>query len=410
MKIADVHAREIFDSRGIPTIECDLILADGMVITSSVPSGMSKSSFEAYEKRDGGDRLRGLGVLKVVASIEKIIAPELINKDTNLVEMDMDLLEIDGTDDKSQCGANALLAVSMAVCKAQAYNESLPLYELIARMCNNDLITLPLPMFNCFGGGAHAYTNFPLQEVLIVPVGAESFRDAMDVGSAVFYALRSILIAKGMSTAVGFEGEFVPQFKNIYEAFDLVMDAIKKSGYEHDVMISIDCAANSFYNHSTQKYMWENKEVDAYVLIEWYKKLMQTYPIYSLEDGLAESDWDNWKVMKHELGKQIKIIGDDIFATNPQRIWHGIENDSATTVLIKPNQIGTVTETLQSILLCRENGWDSVVSHRSGETNDSFIADLAVGANAMHIKAGGFCRGERMAKYNRLLYIEDDVE
>ncbi|HLW72783.1 MAG TPA: phosphopyruvate hydratase [Candidatus Babeliales bacterium] len=409
MKINSIHAREIFDSRGIPTVECAVVLSDGMTVTASVPAGISRSTHEAVELRDGGERLMGLGVQKAVSVIEEIIAPTLIDRDLDVVVFDLDMLNLDQTNNKSHLGANAILATSMAVCKAQAYTEGLELYEFIAHISQYSTVALPCPMFNMLGGGVHADNNFQIQELLIVPTKEFSFHDAMATGVAVYQVLKDILRKKGKLTAVGYEGEFVPSFDNEYEPFDLMMEAIAQSGNGSNVMLSLDVAASQFYNSATGMYQWINAEIAAHELIEWYDNLISRYPIYSIEDGLAESDWNGWHEMKHILGSRIKIVGDDLFATDPQRIWYGIEHDSATTALIKPNQIGTVTETLQAIQLCKDNEWDVIVSHRSGETNDTFIADLAVGVSAQHIKTGGCSRGERMAKYNRLLQIEKQL-
>lgn len=409
MKIHDIRAREIFDSRGIPTIECNLILDDGMIFTSSVPSGISRGLHEAVELRDGGERLMGLGVHKAIEFIHNSIAPLFIGHEPDVIEGDALLLELDGTDNKSRLGANTILATSMAMCRAQAYTEGLELYELIAHLCEDETVTVPCPMFNFLGGGKHADNSLQIQEFLIVPKNESTFHDAMNTGLTIYHSLQTILRAKGKGIAVGYEGGFVPKFENNSEALDTLMEAIGKSGNSNNVMISLDVAASHFYSTETGLYHWAGKHVNSHVLIEEYEKLVSAYPIYSIEDGLSEVDWNGWKDMKRTLGSRVKLVGDDLFATDPQRIWNGIENDVATTALIKPNQIGTVTETLQAVELCKENGWDVIVSHRSCETNDSFIADLAVGVSAGHIKAGGCSRGERMAKYNRLLAIEDEL-
>lgn len=409
MKIENIFAREIFDSRGVPTIETEIHLDDGMVITSSVPSGISRSMHEAYEMRDGGERLMGLGVEKAVAVIEEKIAPLFIGREPDLIEMDVDMIEKDDTDNKSQFGANAMLAVSIGVCRAQAYNESVSVYELIAQLCNFDSVQLPVPMFNIIGGGMHARTGCAIQEFLIVPTKAISFRQAMEHAAVVFYTLKDILLAQNKSIATGYEGEFVPLLQGDMQALDLIMQAIKEVGMTDSIMISLDVAASHFYSLETGLYMWQGSQVSADELIEWYKDIVSQYPIYSIEDGLSEVDWNNWKKLKSELGSQIKIVGDDLFATNAQRIWNGIEQDAATTCLIKPNQVGTITETLQAITVCKENDMDIIASHRSGETNDTFIADLAVGVSAFHIKAGGLAHGERLAKYNYLMNIEDEL-
>ncbi len=409
MKIQDIHAREIFDSRGTPTIECDLILNDGTMFTSSVPSGISRGMYEAAELRDGGDRLMGLGVQKAVDIIEDIIAPTLLDRDPDVIAFDLELLELDQTKNKSHLGSNAMLAVSMAVCKAQAYAEHLELYELIAHLVQYSSVSLPCPMFNILGGGLHADNHFPIQEILIVPTKEFSFHESMETGVTIFHTLRKLLKNGGKITAMGYEGCFVPSFKNEREAFDLLMEAIHISGRGDNVMISLDVAASHLFNHETGLYNWFGDQLSSQQLIGKYHSLISNYPIYSIEDGLDQTDWNGWHAMKSAIGDQIKLIGDDLFVTDSQRIWKGIENDCATSALIKPNQIGTVTEALQAAVLCKDNNWDVVVSHRSGETNDSFIADLAVGVSAEHIKAGGCHNGERMAKYNRLLEIEQDL-
>lgn len=408
MKIQDIHAREIFDSRGIPTIECDLFLSDGMMVTASVPSGTSRGMYEAAELRDGGNRLMGLGVQKAVSIIDDIIAPLFIERTPDVVAFDLEMIALDQTINKSHLGANAMLAVSIAICKAQAYAENLELYEFIAHLSNYDSIALPCPMFNVLGGGLHADNNFPIQELLIVPTKELSFAQALETGITIAHTLKKILKNKGKITAVGYEGSFVPSFSDEYEAFDIVMEAIHASGRGENVMISLDVAASHLLHHETGLYSWFGKQLSSQELIEKYSSLSSHYPIYSIEDGLDQADWNGWHEMKNSLNPQVKLFGDDLFVTDPQRIWNGIENGCAHGAIIKPNQIGTVTETLQSIALCKDNNWDVIVSHRSGETNDSFIADLAVGVSAEHIKAGGCCNGERMAKYNRLMEIEQD--
>ena len=409
MKIQDIHAREIFDSRGIPTIECDLFLSDGMMVTSSVPSGTSRGMYEAIELRDGGDRLQGLGVHKAVNIIEDIIAPLFLDRTPDLIAFDLELIDLDHTLNKSHLGANAMLAVSMAICRAQAYREDLALYEFIALACNYPTIALPCPMFNMLGGSLHADTNFPIQEMLIVPTKELSFHEAMETGVTIFHSLKKILKEKGKITAVGYEGAFVPFFKDEYEAFDTLMEAIHASARGENVMISLDIAASHLFNHETGLYSWFGDQLSPQHMIEKYTSYITRYPIFSLEDGLDQADWNGWHEMKNAIGDQVKLIGDDLFVTDPRRIWNGIETNCASAAIIKPNQIGTVTETLQAIVLCKDNNWDVVVSHRSGETNDDFIADLAVGVSAECIKAGGCSRGERMAKYNRLLAIEQDI-
>ncbi|HLJ31840.1 MAG TPA: phosphopyruvate hydratase [Candidatus Babeliales bacterium] len=407
MRINAIHAREIFDSRGIATIESTISLSDGALISASVPSGISRGSHEAVELRDGGTRLMGLGVQKAVDVIENIIAPVLIDRVPDLVTLDIELANLDGTNNKSRLGANSILAASLAVCKAQAYIEGVELYEFIAQISQYSTVTLPCPMFNFIGGGLHADNNFPIQELLIVPTKELLFRDAMVTATTIYQTLKELLHSKNKYTGVGYEGAFIPSFSHEHEPFDILMEAIEKSGCGSNVMLSLDVAASHFYNNETGLYSFFNKKFSSHELIEWYHDLAARYPIYSIEDGLSESDWNGWKEMKARLGSSIRLIGDDLFVTDPQRIWYGIENNSATSAIIKPNQIGTITETLQAIQLCKEHDWDVVVSHRSGETNDTFIADLAVGVSAEHIKAGGCSRGERIAKYNRLMHIEE---
>lgn len=409
MKIQDIHAREIFDSRGVPTIECDLFLSDGMMVTSSVPSGISRGMYEAVELRDGGDRLMGLGVRKAIEMIHEVIAPIIVDREPDLIHMDLELLDVDQTVNKSYLGANAMLATSMVVCRAQAYAENFELYEFIAHISDCSTVALPSPMFNMLGGGLHADNKFDIQEMLVVPTKELSFHEAMETGVTVFHALKIILKNKNKITSVGYEGGFVPSFSDPREAFDTLMQAINISGRGNNVMLALDVAASHLYNHDTNLYRWFGKEISSHELIEEYRCLVTDYPIFSIEDGLQQADWQGWKALQNEIGSQVKLIGDDLFVTDSQRIWNGIENDCARGAIIKPNQIGTITETIQAITLCKDNDWDVIISHRSGETNDSFIADLAVGVSAGLIKAGGCSRGERMAKYNRLLDIETDL-
>lgn len=402
-------AREIFDSRGLPTIECELILDETVQVTASVPSGLSKGPYEATELRDEEDRLFGLGVQKSVERLDQMISPLLIGREPSLIEMDIELIELDGTENKSNLGANTILAASMAVCKAQAITEGLELFEFIAYLCGFETVSLPCPLFNVINGGVHANNNLRLQEIMIMPVGLSSFHAAMDVGDTIYQVLKEKLKKAGKSTAVGDEGGFAPDFDDEYEAFDMLMAAIQEVelSNEGSIMIAIDVAASQFYDPKTQRYKWNGKKVNGETLLAWYEDLIRQYPIYSIEDGLGYDDWDGWSAMIKSIGSKIQVVGDDIFATNPNRIWEGINQKIATGIIIKPNQIGTITETLQAAKLCKEHDYYTVASHRSGETNDSFIADLAVGISAGHIKAGGCSRGERMAKYNRLLMIED---
>jgi enolase len=351
MKIVDIHAREIFDSRGVPTLECELSLDDGMTVVSSVPSGISRSMHEAYEMRDADERLQGLGVKKAVHVVENIIAPLFIGRAPSLITMDTDMIECDDTENKSKLGANAMLAVSIAVCKAQAYYEAIPVYELIAELCGQETIALPCPMFNLIEGGLHAFNKSMVQEFLVVPVTQMSFHDAMNVGVSVFYELQNLLKTKNIFFGYGYEGGCAPLLENSMQALDLLMEAIERSHNSKNVMLALDVAASQFYSVETGLYTWEGKMVTADYMIDWYKQLIDTYPIYSIEDGLSEVDWHNWQKMKAEFGGRVKVVGDDLFATNSQRIWDGIERDVATTAIIKPNQIGTLTEALQAVNL-----------------------------------------------------------
>lgn len=411
MKIINVLAREIFDSRGLPTIECGIVLENETILRASVPTGVSCGEGEAVELRDGGLRLMGKGVRKAVQIIETTISPLLIGREPSIITIDALLRELDGTDNKSKLGANTMLAVSTAVCKAEAAVEHMELYELIAYLCGYELAALPYPMFNMINGGAHASNNLRIQEFMIMPVGVPTFQEAMEVAVTFYHALKNVLAQSGRTTAVGDEGGFAPDLSHDMQAIDLLMEVIEYVQHQCDasIMIVLDVAASQFYDKRTREYLWHGKLMTSDDLISWYSNLVEKYPIYGIEDGLSEHDWDGWERLTQVLGSKIQIIGDDIFVTNLERIRDGIERNVANTVLIKPNQVGTITETLQAIKLSKEYDKNIVVSHRSGETNDSFIADLAVGTSAGQIKAGGPSRGERLAKYNRLLQIEDTL-
>lgn len=409
MKITKIGAREIYDSRGWPTVACDVTLDDGTVVTASVPTGLSRGKYEAHEVRDGGKRLWGKGVLRAVEHINEIIGPGLIYKEPNGPTMDILMLDMDGTQDKSHLGANAILAVSMALYKAQAYKEEIELYELIAHIMGSDTVTMPFPQFNLFNGGMHGNNNMQIQEFLLVPAGASNFRAAMELCVTVFHELKNVLHKYGKSTAVGDEGGFAPLNVSDAEALQYLYEAIERISNNEggNCVIGLDVAASHLYDPSTRLYDFKTQQMSDSELIEYYHTLMQEYPIYSLEDPLDQDDWDGWQDLVKELGTDVQIVGDDIFATNFHRIEEGIKKKIATAAIIKPDQIGTVTETLQAIQLCRQHELDIIVSHRSGETDETFIADLAVGTSAGQIKAGGCSRGERLAKYNRLLAIED---
>ncbi|MBS1986401.1 phosphopyruvate hydratase [Candidatus Dependentiae bacterium] len=411
MKIIDVVGREIYDSRGMPTLECTLVLEEGVQVSASVPSGLSRSSYEARELRDGGQRLMGAGVLRAIENLEQIIGPELIGKTPDLVSMDVKMIEMDGTPNKAFLGSNTILAASMAICKAQAYLNDMETYELIGHLCNADTVSLPFPMFNVINGGRHANNNLMIQEFLIVPTGAENFRHSFEIGVTVFQELKKILVKLGKSTSVGDEGGFAPHFDDDRQALDCIMNAIGHldESLQDSVVIAIDVAASQLYDRATKTYRWRGKSISDQELIGIYSDLLDNYPIYSIEDGMSELDPEGFTALMDRIGDSVQVVGDDLFATNIERIVEGIENNRANAVVIKPNQIGTVSETLQALMWCKENDVNTIVSHRSGETNDTFIVDLAVGASVGQIKAGGCSRGERMAKYNALLRLEDEL-
>lgn len=411
MKITKVIAREIFDSRGFPTVQCEIFLDKDRSVIASVPAGMSLGSEEALEVRDGGKRLFGKGVLKAIENIETIIAPEILGKEPNAIDMDLKFIEMDGTPNKSYLGANSILAVSMAIYRAQAAAENLELYELIAHFMGANSVSLPFGMFNLINGGLHANNNLFIQEFMVVPVGAENFRAALENAILIYHELKAILHANGKSVAVGDEGGFAPNFKDDFEALEMLFEAINRvsSKYNTSAIIAIDVAASQYYNPKTKLYKLPFGQLSTIEMIEYYKSLVKKYPIYSIEDGLSELDWEGWIKLTASFESNAQIVADDIFATNVFKIARGINEGVANSVIIKPNQIGTVTESLQAIKLCKENNLNTIVSHRSGETEDSFIADLAVGSNAGQIKSGGCARSDRMAKYNRLLAIEDTL-
>ncbi|MBU1157269.1 MAG: phosphopyruvate hydratase [Proteobacteria bacterium] len=410
--IEQIVAREILDSRGNPTVECDVILEDGSMGTAAVPSGASTGEHEALELRDGDkSRYLGKGVRKAVLNVEDIIAPELIGQDgLDQVLIDSIMIDLDGTPNKSKLGANAILGVSMATARAAAEALLIPLYRYLggayARL-------LPMPMMNILNGGSHAPNNVDIQEFMIVPVGADSFSEALRMGAEVFHNLKKVLTGMNLVTSVGDEGGFAPNLEGNEEALKVIIQAIETAGYTpgEDVALALDCAASEFYKDG--KYVFAKSgggEMSAEQLVELYAGWVDKYPIVSIEDGLAEDDWTGWTGMNQRLGGQIQIVGDDLFVTNPERLAQGIEQDCANSILIKLNQIGSVTETLACIDLAKRNGYTQVVSHRSGETEDTFIADLAVAMGTGQIKTGSLCRSERICKYNRLLRIEGELE
>ncbi len=410
-EIIDIHAREILDSRGNPTIEVDVYLESGAMGRAAVPSGASTGTREAVELRDGDKkRFNGKGVLKAVQNVNTIIADKIVGMDAaEQVEIDNALLEIDGTDNKGKLGANAILGVSLAVAKAAADYFDLPLYRYIG---GTNAKVLPVPLLNILNGGKHADNNVDFQEYMIVPAGASSFREAMRMAAEVYHSLKSYLKSKGLSTSVGDEGGFAPDMNSNGEPIEIILEGIKKAGYEpgKDIFIALDPASSEFYKDGKYILGAENKELSSEEMVEYYKKLVEKYPaIISIEDGMAEQDWNGWKIMTDVLGDKIQLVGDDIFVTNKKILAEGIEKGVANSILIKVNQIGSLTETLDTIELAKTNAYTCVVSHRSGETEDSTIADLVVATNIGMIKTGAPARSERLAKYNQLLRIEEEL-
>jgi len=410
-KIEIVYAREILDSRGNPTVEVEVGLSDGGWGQAAVPSGASTGQFEALELRDGDPkRYLGKGVLKAVDNVNRTIAPVITGMDPfdqNLI--DTSIIELDGTPNKGSLGANAVLGVSLAVARAAADSLGMPLYRYIG---GTNACRLPMPMMNIVNGGKHAMNNLDLQEFMIVPKGGKSFREALRMGAEVFHALGEILSDNGLSTGVGDEGGFAPDLKSNDQGVEVILQAIEKAGYRpgEDIMLAIDAAASSFFKTGTYTFDKSDQSVrDNREMITFYAGWVDRYPIFSLEDGLDENDWEGWKALTLQLGDRIQLVGDDLFVTNPERIARGIAEKSANAVLIKLNQIGTLTETLQAIEMTHRAAWKTVISHRSGETEDSFIADLSVAANAGQIKTGSLSRSERICKYNRLLRIEEEL-
>ncbi len=411
-EIIDIYAREILDSRGNPTVEVEVALESGVIGRAAVPSGASTGKREALELRDGDkSRYLGKGVLKAVEHVNEVIAAELIGWEaSDQIGIDRKLLALDGTDFKSKLGANALLGVSMACAKAAAEDAGLPLYQYLGGANAKEL---PLPMMNILNGGEHADNNVDIQEFMIMPAGAESFKEALRMGAEIFHALKKVLKDKGYNTAVGDEGGFAPDLKSNEEALQVIMEAIKAAGYKagDEVLLALDVAASELYKDGT--YILENEaqpKKTAAEMVEFYADLVERYPIISIEDGLAENDWDGWKLMTEKLGKKIQIVGDDLFVTNTKILKEGIEKGIANSILIKVNQIGTLTETLEAIEMAKRAGYTAVASHRSGETEDTTIADLAVATNCGQIKTGSLCRTDRVCKYNQLLRIEDELD
>jgi len=411
--ITDVNAREILDSRGNPTIEVEILTESGFYGSAAVPSGASTGEHEAVELRDGDkSRFMGKGVLKAIQNVNEIIAPEIIGEDVlDQAYIDKLLIDIDGTPNKSKLGANATLGVSLSVAKAAANLVGLPLYKYIG---GTNAKVMPVPMMNILNGGSHADNNVDLQEFMIFPAGAGSFREALRMGVETFHHLKSVLKAKGLNTAVGDEGGFAPNLRSNVEAIEIILEAAEKTGYKigEDLFIALDPASSEFYNKTTKKYELksENRSLTSEEMVQYYKDMVTQYPVVSIEDGLAEDDWDGWKYMQKELGDKIQIVGDDLTVTNVERLKRAIDEKSMNSILIKLNQIGTLTETLDTINLAHRSGFTTVISHRSGETEDTTIAELAVAVNAGQIKTGSACRTDRICKYNQLLRIEEELE
>ena len=408
--IVDIVGREILDSRGNPTVECDVLLESGTMGRAAVPSGASTGSREAIELRDGDkSRYLGKGVLKAVEYINTEIAEAVLGLDASeQAFLDKTLIDLDGTENKSRLGANAMLAVSMAVARAAAEESGLPLYRYFGGM---GAIQMPVPMMNVVNGGAHANNTLDIQEFMIIPIGAPTFREAMRYGAEVFHALKKIIHDKGMSTAVGDEGGFTPSVASHEAAIQLILEAIDKAGFVagEQIALALDCAASEFYKDGKYHLAGEGLSLTAEEWTNMLSTWVDKYPIISIEDGMAENDWDGWKILTDRLGKKVQIVGDDLFVTNTKIFKEGIDKGIANSILIKINQIGTLTETFAAIEMAKRAGYTAVISHRSGETEDSTIADIAVGTNAGQIKTGSLSRSDRMAKYNQLLRIEEDL-
>jgi enolase len=409
-EIIDVRAREILDSRGNPTVEADVIVACGAVGRAAVPSGASTGKREAIELRDKrSKRFGGKGVTKAVKNVLNIIAPAVCGMDAaNQMTLDNLMIELDGTPNKSKLGANAILSVSMAASRAAASAYDLPLYRYLGGI---NARYLPIPMMNIINGGAHAANNLDIQEFMIVPIGSKTFAQAVRMGAEIFHNLKKVLKKKGLGTSVGDEGGFAPDLKSNEDAIKFIINAIESAGYQpgKDVGIALDSAANEFYKKGKYILKSENKKLKPEEMIDYYEDLIDKYPIFSIEDGLAEQDWDNWELLTNRLGGAVQIVGDDIFVTNPKIFNKGIEEGIANSILIKLNQIGTVTETLDAIEMAKQAGYTTIISHRSGETEDTFISDLVVGINGGQIKTGSMSRSDRVAKYNQLIRIEEEL-
>jgi enolase len=409
-EIIDINAREILDSRGNPTVEVDILLESGAFGRAAVPSGASTGAREALELRDKNeDYYLGKGVTNAVDNVNGPIAEAVIGLDAaDQRTLDRILVELDGTDNKSKFGANALLGVSMAAARAAAQAHGLPLYKYIGGIT---AYTLPVPMMNIINGGAHAANNLDIQEFMIMPVNASSFKDALRMGAEVFHNLKKILKSKNYNTAVGDEGGFAPDLGSNREALELISEAVSKAGYSlgKDILLALDCAASEFMENGKYNLKGEGKILSSSELVDYYEGLVNDFPVISIEDGLAEDDWEGWALLTQKIGNRIQLVGDDLFVTNPKILEKGIKEKVANSILIKVNQIGTLSETLDAVAMAKRAGYTTVISHRSGETEDSFIADLAVGLSGMQIKTGSLSRSDRIAKYNQLLRIEEEL-
>jgi len=408
--IVDIYGREVLDSRGNPTVEVEVWTEDGAFGRALVPSGASTGAFEAVELRDGDkERFLGKGVMNAVNNVNEMIAEEVIGMDVfEQAAIDKLMIRLDGTPNKGKLGANAILGVSLAVARAAADELGMPLYQYVGGVNSK---TLPVPMMNILNGGEHADNNVDIQEFMVMPVGAKNFKEALRMGAEIFHSLKSVLKSKGLNTAVGDEGGFAPNLSSNEEALKTIVEAIEKAGYKpgEEIMLALDVAASEMYDENKKVYnlTGEGRVLTVEEMIDYYEELVNKYPIISIEDGLAEDDWDGWKLLTDRLGKKIQLVGDDLFVTNTERLNKGIELGVSNSVLVKLNQIGTLTETLDTIEMAKTNGYTAVISHRSGETEDTTIADLAVATNAGQIKTGAPSRTDRVAKYNQLLRIED---
>lgn len=407
--IETVYARQVLDSRGTPTIEVEVVLDDTSAGSAIVPSGASTGIHEAVELRDGDKSVyNGKGVLKAVENVNTLLFYALKGKDaSDQKAVDTLLKTLDGTEQKSNLGANALLGVSLAVAKASAVSAQKPLFEYINSLAGSPKMKMPTPMMNVINGGSHADSGLEIQEFMIFPTSAKTFSESLQMGAEIFHALKKILSEKGLVTAVGDEGGFAPRFEKNEQALEALLEAVEKSGYQGQIEIAMDAASSEFYDADTDRYTIDRKSLTKQELVEYYADLVEKYPIISLEDGCAEDDFEGWKILTNRLGKKVQLVGDDLFVTNTKRIEMGIDQDLANAVLIKPNQIGTLSETIEAVQLTQKQGWNAVMSHRSGESEDSTIADLAVGLATGQIKTGSLSRADRTAKYNQLLRIED---